>query len=128
MRLTEEQLSVIKEARALLAGADYSHHKYICWCIAEVLDRWVKVGVVTRLHSLLLNDQLCSAIQAGIGDMLTFSFFMLDACPPLLEMYLQKNDRDNRYENAIMMARVAWLDWIIETGEITPENLPGSER
>lgn len=123
MRLNEEQLSIIKEVRALM-GADVDHPpRYICHALRNVLMARQADGTLPFARSASLRNTLSTAILAGINHMVTFGGFMSITCP-----VFDGQHAGDEYRNLIHMARLAWLDWIIHTGEIKPDFLLGEER
>jgi hypothetical protein len=121
VRLTEEQLSIIKEVRNLMAHGEHAP-RYICTAIGRIIKAKRDAGSISVEQADTLKHQLCGAIIWGINSMVTFGGFMILTCPVIAEMV--KRDED-WYDDTIHLARLTWLDWIIETGEIKPEKLLG---
>ncbi len=124
MRLNEEQLSVIKEVRARMNGNGYVP-RYICAAIRLVLQDHVAEGFRSEESAKTMKNHLSSAITGAIGGMVTFGGFMIVTCPILSNM--SENDGD-AYEYTIHLARLTWLDRILETGEIVAEKFEGIEE
>ncbi len=119
MWLNDEQLSVIKEVRTRMGDKNLVP-RFICALIGIVLRERVRAGVLSADSAGTIKNQLSSAITSGIGGMVTFGGFMIASCPVLRKMH----DGDwDVYDNAIHLARMAWLDKILETREIAAEKL-----
>lgn len=123
MRLNETQLLVIKRTRDVMQENKFSS-PYICHNVAQALRELHEEGVVPDEDVSSMKHNLSTAILAGIGHMVTFGGFMLLICPPLKAMH----DAEPVYFYKVQqMARLAWLDWIIETREIRQDLLAGEE-
>jgi hypothetical protein len=128
MRLNEEQLSIIKAARALMEEPDevpQHYTRYICHAVARVLKIRVEAGLLSAEAAQTLKHQLATGILAGISHMVTFGGFMLVTCQAFREIH---NRDDAEFTSVIHMARLTWLDWIIHTGELKQDLLAGEER
>jgi hypothetical protein len=128
MRLNEEQLMVIKAVRAMMEGPDevpQHYTRYICHAVARVLKVRVAAGLLSAEAAQTLKHQLATGILAGISHMVTFGGFMLVTCQAFREIH---NRDDAEFTCVIHMARMAWLDWIIYTGEIKPDLIAGEDR
>jgi hypothetical protein len=124
MRLSEKQLDIIKGVRVWMEKDGYPP-RYICHAIASVLVAREKEGSLSEAESSTLKHTLSAAILAGISHMVTFGAFMLMTCDVFNTVY----DRDaGEFSELVHLARLAWLDWIIETGEIKPDLIAGDER
>ena len=98
---------------------------YICHAIGMVLKTNVSYGLITDKEASTLKHNLCTGILAGISHTVTFGGFMVKACQSVKDV----SERDpEEYINLLNTCRIAWLDWIIETGEIKPDFLAGDER
>lgn len=124
MRLNEEQLSVIRKVRALMSGDDQLVPRYICPAIGIVISALEERGEISEKDGVTLKHNVCSGILGGIDHHVTFGAFITKVCPPLRELLIQD---DWTYYEALHMARLAWLDWIIYTGEIKAEKLLGED-
>jgi hypothetical protein len=128
MRLNPEQLMVIKEVRALMeekGKVPKYYTRYICHAVGKVLSVRVEAGFLSSDAAQTLKNQLVTGILAGISHMVTFGGFMTVTCPVFREI----NNRDAaEFVRVSHMARLAWLDWIIYTGEIKVDLLAGEER
>lgn len=128
MLLNEEQLSIINDVRYIMGLEDSYFPKaprYICEAIDNIISFRRDFGLLSAEKASILRDTLSTAILAGISHHDTFGSFMLRSCPPIKDARL----RDLcEYGDLVMVARLAWLDWIIETGEIKPDLLAGDER
>jgi hypothetical protein len=128
MRLNEEQLSVIKAVRAAMGWegkiSPY-YSRYICHAVEKVLMDRVTEGLLSVAQAQTMKHHLATGILAGISHMVTFGGFMLATCPVFKEIY----ERDKEaYTDTVHIARLAWLDFIIETGEIKQDLLAGEAR
>jgi hypothetical protein len=112
MRLSKEQLGIIKDVRNLMGSGKYAP-RYICHAIGKVIQVEVADGSFSVEEGSILKHELCGAIIKGINGMVTFGGFMIITCPTMQAM-IDDNDDDD-YEDVIQLARLAWLDRMIET-------------
>jgi hypothetical protein len=124
MRLSDEQLWVIKEVRSLMHPENLYAPRYICQAIGIVLSARIVKGELSEAEAMTLKHTLATGVLGGISNMVSLGGFLLRSCPPIKEVYM----RDlSAYRDLVMVARRTWLDWIIETGEIKPDLLAGDE-
>jgi hypothetical protein len=126
MRLSEEQLMIIRKARDRVECGD---SYWICKAIAMVLNNLEMEGVLSTFQAAQLNSQISIGIRKGIDNMITLGGFLSRTCPPIKLASERDTERDCReykeFSHLMRLARLAWLDWIIHTGEIKPESVKG---
>ena len=117
MRLTRAQISVLKQVRDMMQDGEGT--QYICVNIQKVIAKRFRTEDVTEHRSAMkMSDSLCNAISAGLNN------------PPksfeTVFVYIRNNVPDIK-RNPIEvqrgyahMARLAWLDKMIETKKIAP--------
>jgi hypothetical protein len=121
MRLNEDQLMVIRKTREYMEGHGSSTY-YICHAIGKVILALTDDETFSHAQASQIKNQLSTGILAGISHMVTFGGFMLLTCPVISNVY---HNNEDAYDDLITMARMAWLDWIIHTGEIKADKVLG---
>ena len=117
MRLTRAQISVLKQVRDLMQDGEAS--PYMCVNIQKVIaKRFRTEGVTKHRIAMKMSDSLCNAIAAGLNN------------PPkdfeTVFVYIRNNVPDIKRNPVEVqrwyahMARLAWLDKMIETKKIVP--------
>jgi hypothetical protein len=122
MKLNAEQLSIMEEVRDIMYMDAVSDTGipfvscYICFSIMTVVrnrgypvnGRWTK------------DMELRQAIQSGIPGFSAFGGYILHKLTEIADA------QSESFLNACLWGRLAWLDKIVEDGEILEELLPGS--
>lgn len=125
MKLTEDQLSVIKEVRDLMYADAEADHRidsvsfYICSNIQNVVFKRANGGFPGNRERELM-DSLCNMIHHALSRYTTFGSY--------IHSYLvgRGHIEDIGYVSlgTIVLGRLAWLDKILDSGEIAAETLP----
>lgn len=122
MQLTADQMEVMREIRdRFKAGTNKSH--YMCNMLGDVLGDWVEIDKISDDQEYALERSLRLAIQDAIANLSTFEGFMLAAYPSVKNMSEEKGRE--KFEEFMWQARMAWMDWIVETGSIETEYIKG---
>lgn len=118
MQLTNDQMEVMREVRdRFKAGQNKS--QYICNILGEVLGDWSKSKKISTDQEYALERSLRFSIEAAIAGHPTFAGFLLKTCRIALKV-MEEKDRKT-FEDFMWQARMAWLDWIVETRNIETE-------
>lgn len=106
MRLNEYQIEIMRGVREILD----KEPEYICLAIKIVCDA---NGYNSEEVGILQN-----AIDAGIDNCVSLGSFLTTQSATINRL----SGREGvKFDRTLWMARAAWVDWIIETGEIQPE-------
>lgn len=107
--MNEEQLAIMKCVRDRLEKKpNYICHEIEFVCRDEGYLYWQGGG-----------HELVEAIEEGIGHCYTMEEFLNATCTTMWQ--LEEDGNRVRHDALMWMARAAWVDKIIETGEITPQ-------
>jgi hypothetical protein len=126
MKLNKEHIAILRNVRATLEGAEFG--AYICHMVLEEtgfkareeLSRWYNILLFWRIHSVRgkwveMYGDLTSAIHWGINGSSTVGNWF-EHITRHADLNLDDGARHNRY--LYKQIRLAWLDRMIETGEI----------
>lgn len=117
MRLTRAQISVLKQVRDMMQDGEGT--QYICVNIQKVIAKRFRTEDVTEhLIAMKMSDSLCDAITKGLnadGNLNNTVFGYLRKHVP----GFSSNPRRVQMYHA-QLARLAWLDKMIETKKIAP--------
>lgn len=121
MKLNDQQLQVMVRVRDRYRYLD--HNYFICNVLDDVLIDMSNAGEIPSCVRDRLHLELRAAISYGIGNFVTFSSFLSQSCEAFNAITSAHEGEPEFWDNFMFECRMAWLDRIVDLGEIRFEEV-----